>query len=114
MPRYHVKITGKDYEAMADLVRKYKVNVACHTVEKLDGGYRVDAHADGRQLRTLEAAGYKVDRYDDLDKEGKKRQKEVRKVTKKAVAAEQLAVATRPPNLNGVELWKALAAVPSP
>ena len=114
MPRYHVKITGKDYEAMADLVRKYKVNVARHTVEKLDGGYRVDAHADGRQLRTLEAAGYKVDRYEDLDKEGKKRQKEVRKVTKKAVAAEQLAVATSAHYLNVVEVEKALAAVAAP
>ncbi len=28
MPRYHVKITGKDYSAMADLVLKYKVLVA--------------------------------------------------------------------------------------
>ena len=35
MPRYHVKISGADYDAMADLVRKYKVNVARHTVEKL-------------------------------------------------------------------------------
>jgi hypothetical protein len=25
MPRYHVRITGKDYEAMADLVRKYRL-----------------------------------------------------------------------------------------
>lgn len=66
MPRYHVKITGKDCDAMADLVRKYKVNVARHTVQKLDEGYRVDAHADGRKLRALEAAGYKVDRYEEL------------------------------------------------
>ena len=48
MPRYHVKITGKDYEAMADLVRQYKVTVARHTVERpKKGGYTVDAHATG-------------------------------------------------------------------
>ena len=41
MPRYHVKITGRDYNAMADLVRKYNVHVARHTVEKLAKGYRV-------------------------------------------------------------------------
>jgi murein tripeptide amidase MpaA len=114
MPRYHVKITGKDYDAMADLVRKYEVNVARHTVEKLDEGYRVDAHADGRKLRALEAAGYKVDRYEDVDKEGKKRQKEVRKVTKKAVAAEALAVASSAHYLNVVEVEKALAAIGDP
>ena len=114
MPRYHIKITGKDYDAMADLVRKYKVTVASHTVEKLAGGYRVDAHAEGRQLRTLEAAGYKIDRYEDVDKEGKKRQQEVRKVTKKAVAAEQLAVATSSHYLNVVEVESALAAVAAP
>ena len=84
MPRYHVKISGADYDAMADLVRKYKVNVARHTVEKLaDGGYRVDAHANGTQLRLLEKAGYSVERYEDADKLGKARQAEVRKPGKK-------------------------------
>jgi len=86
MPRYHVKITGKDYEAMADLVRIYKVHVARHTVEKLAKGYRVDAHADGRQIRALESAGYKIKRLEDLDKEGKVRQREVRKPAKKVPA----------------------------
>jgi hypothetical protein len=64
MPRFHVKITGKDYDAMADLVRKYKVNVAMHTVETLAKGYRIDAHATGAQLTKLEAAGYGVVRYE--------------------------------------------------
>jgi carboxypeptidase T len=111
MPRYHVRITAKDYDAMADLVRKYKVNVARHTVEKLDGGYRIDAHADGRQLRRLEGAGYKIERLEDVDKEGKKRQKEIRKVSKKAFAAEQLAVATSASYLTVDLVEKALATV---
>jgi murein tripeptide amidase MpaA len=85
MPRYHVKITGRDYQAMADLVLKYNVHVARHTVEKLARGYRVDAQADGRQLRALEAAGYKIKRLEDIDKEGKKRQREVRQAAKKIV-----------------------------
>ena len=49
MPRYHVNISGPDYEAMADLVRKYGVTVAAHTVERAEGGYRVDAHANGHR-----------------------------------------------------------------
>ncbi len=68
MPRYHVKITGKDYEAMADLVRKYKVTVARHTVERpKKGGYTVDAHATGSQIRQLTAAGYTVTQREDVD-----------------------------------------------
>src|SRR5215813_13716881 len=84
MPRYHVKITGRDYQAMADLVLKYNVHVARHTVEKLAKGYRVNAQADGRQLRALEAAGYKIKRIEDIDKEGRKRQREVRAARKPA------------------------------
>ena len=111
MPRFHVKITGKDYDAMADLVRKYKINVAIHTVEKLAKGYRIDAHATGAQLTKLEAAGYGVVRYENADKEGKARQKEVRKATKKGVAAEGLAVSTSSSYLNVVDVETALAAV---
>jgi carboxypeptidase T len=110
MPRFHVRIAGPDYNAMADLVRKYKINVARHTVEKLAEGYRIDAHANGRQLRALESAGYEVERYEDLDKEGKTRQKEVRKVAKKAAAAEALHVPARTQYLNVVEVETALAA----
>ena len=111
MPRYHVKITGRDYDAMADLVRKYKISVARHTVEKLPKGYRIDAHANGTQLSALEAAGYGIERYEDADKEGKARQKEVRKVSKKAAPAEALHVPTSHQYLNVVEVETALAAV---
>jgi hypothetical protein len=72
---------------MAGLVRKYKVTVARHTVEKLDKGYRIDAHSNGQQIRTLESTGYRVVRLEDTDKGGKARQKEVRKVTTKAPEA---------------------------
>ena len=84
MPRYRVTITGKDYDAMADLVRKYHVTVARHTVRKLPkGGFQVHAHAGGVQLRALTAAGYKIKRFEDVDKAGKQRQAEVRTAAKK-------------------------------
>jgi murein tripeptide amidase MpaA len=99
---------------MADLVRKYKVNVARHTVDKLkEGGYRVDAHANGAQIRSLEAAGYKVERYEDADKTGKARQAEIRKPGKKSLA-EARAVATAGQYLNVVEVESALAAAAGP
>lgn len=110
MPRYHVKITGKNYPALADLVLKYKINVARHTIEQVQAGYRVDAHATGAEITKLTTAGYKVERYENADKEGKARQKEVRKLTKKAVAAEELAVETIGGYLNIVEVETALAS----
>ena len=72
---YHARITGSDYAAMADLVTKYKVTVARHTVEKVAQGYRVDAHASDEQIRALEAAGYKVERLEDAQIQGVARQK---------------------------------------
>jgi murein tripeptide amidase MpaA len=99
---------------MADLVRKYKVNVARHTVEKLaDGGYSVDAHANGTQIRRLEAAGFKVERYEDADKSGKARQAEIGRPGKKGLA-EARAVATAGQYLNVVEVESALAAAAAP
>lgn len=110
MPRFHVKISGPDYEAMADLVRKYHVNVARHTVERLtEGGYRVDAHATGTQLRRLERAGYGIERYEDADKTGKARQAEISKLKVKK-PAEARAVATAGQYLNVAEVEAALAA----
>lgn len=85
MARYRVIITGKDFDAMADLVRKYKLTVARHTAEKLaKAGYRVDAYATDAQIKTLTKAGYKVRRLEDVNKVGKARQTEVRTAAKKA------------------------------
>ena len=110
MPSYHATITGPDQAAMAALVNKYKVTVARHTVEKVAGGFRVDAHASGTQLRSLEKAGYTVERLEDADKTGKARQKEARKLTAQAVAPEALKVAQSTGYLNIDEVEAALAA----
>lgn len=117
MPRFHVKITGANYDAMADLVRKYKIQVNTHTVTKVATHYRVDAHATGTQISRLEAAGYKVVRYENADKVGKQRQQEVRKATKKAKAGRAsvaLRVTTAGKYLNVDEVEQALAAVAAP
>ena len=46
MPRYRVRIAGKHYDAMADLVRKHRLNIAGHTGKKAGRNrYIVDAFA---------------------------------------------------------------------
>jgi hypothetical protein len=90
MPRYRVTIFGRDYDAMADLVRKHKVDVLQQTVRRLDeGGYSVDAVVDDAQMRALEtravdseareAGGYTIERHEDVNEAGKARQEEVSK-----------------------------------
>ena len=95
MPRYRVTIFGRDYEAMADLVRKHKIDVLQQTVRHLDeGGYSVDAIVDDVQMRALETSapepgavetealqtsGYTIERHEDVNEAGKARQEEVSK-----------------------------------
>ena len=91
MPRYRVTIFGRDYDAMADLVRKHKVDVLQQTVRRLDeGGYSVDAIVDDVQMRALEtraveteaareAREYTIERHEDVNEAGKARQEEVSK-----------------------------------
>ena len=87
MPRYRVTIFGRDYDAMADLVRKHKIDVLQQTVRELDGGYSVDAIVDEVQMRALETravetealetSGYTIERHEDVSEAGKARQEEV-------------------------------------
>jgi hypothetical protein len=90
MSRYRVTIFGRDYDAMADLVRKHKVDVLQQTVRRLDeGGYSVDAIVDDVQMRALETrsletegletTGYTIERHEDVNEAGKARQEEVSK-----------------------------------
>ena len=78
MTQFHARITGRDQQAMADLVRKYKVLVARHTVAKVAEGYCVDAHASDEQIRAMTADGYSVEKREDALAEGKARQAEIR------------------------------------
>ncbi|HWQ47740.1 MAG TPA: hypothetical protein VN414_02115 [Methanosarcina sp.] len=78
MTRYRVTISGPTSEAMADLVRKYKIDILGSTVRhSKDTGHAVDAIAQPNEIEMLEAAGYKIQRHEDVDEVGKARQKEV-------------------------------------
>lgn len=79
MPRYLVTIFGKDQDAMADLVREFKIDVLRHTTRQLKKGdrYSVDAVVDYKQIRSLKAKGYEITTRENVDKVGKERQKEV-------------------------------------
>ena len=78
MPRYRITITGKDREAMLDLVRKHKLQVFDHGNRYSDSeGYSVGAVAEPADIHALEKAGYQIQRHEDVDEQGKARQKEV-------------------------------------
>jgi hypothetical protein len=74
MPNYRVTIFGKTYEAMADLVRQYRIDIFGPTARQLDeGGYRVDAYVEEGQISALEAKGYKIERHENTDQLDKER-----------------------------------------
>jgi carboxypeptidase T len=78
MPRYRVAIHGQSPQAMLDLVHKHKVDVLDHGSRKLrDNLYRAYAILDPDQIKALEAAGYQVERHEDVDDNAKIRQREV-------------------------------------
>jgi hypothetical protein len=81
MPRYRISITNPSTEAMADLVRKYKLHVIDHSVrqDKQTGYHHVDAIAQPDEIQLLEANGYHVERHEDIDEIGRARQNEVGK-----------------------------------
>jgi len=78
MPRYRVTITGRGYDAMADLVRKHEVSVL-HTTARHHGRkrYTVQAIVDEEAIPVLEKAGYAVECHEDVDEVGRQRQQEV-------------------------------------
>jgi carboxypeptidase T len=78
MPRYRVTITARTYDAMADLVRRHKLNIAGHTGKATRRGrYVVDAFADSDQIERLRSEGYQVTVREDVQEAGKQRQLEV-------------------------------------
>jgi murein tripeptide amidase MpaA len=78
MPRYRITISASSKEAVADLIRKHRINVFDHGRQSSkDGPYIVDALADDAQMRMLETQGYKVECHEDVDEAGSHRQREV-------------------------------------
>lgn len=84
VPRFRVTIAGKNYDAMADLIRRHKLNIAGHTGKKARRGYVVDAFADSDQIERLRADGYQVEVLEDVDEAGKRRLAEVRSLAVRA------------------------------
>src|SRR5215831_17833574 len=108
MARYRVTIAGKNYDAMADLVRKHRLNIAGHTGKKAGRGrYVVHAFADSDQIERLRSEGYHVDVHEDVEQAGKKRQAEVRS---SAVRALSRNVASADHYLNVADIESSLAA----
>jgi carboxypeptidase T len=69
MSNYHVTIHGADRPALADLVRVHGVHVYPQTLHEGPGDYRVDAVADDDTIERLVAAGFGVDRHEDVDED---------------------------------------------
>jgi hypothetical protein len=67
MTNYHVTIHGADQEAMANLVRTHHVSVIRQTLTTRADDHQVSAIADETTIRRLEAAGYRVERHEDVD-----------------------------------------------
>ncbi len=65
---HRVTIYGRDYDAMADLVRKYQIAVFGNTAKTLgEEGYSVDAFLEEEQIERLEAEDrYRIDRIEDF------------------------------------------------
>jgi hypothetical protein len=63
---------------MADLVREHHLNVL-HRTARHQGRqrYSVEAIVDDSLIPQLEKAGYKVERFEDVDELGRQRQQEI-------------------------------------
>lgn len=108
MPRYRVTVTGKTYDAMADLIRVHGLNLAGHTGKKAGRGrFSTDVFADDEQLARLREAGYELDVHEDVHEAGKRRQAEVRPSGMRAAAA---AVSAADHYLNVADVESSLAS----
>jgi hypothetical protein len=62
MARYRITISGPSNEAMADLIRKHKIQILDHRVShSKDTGHIIDAIAQPNEIQLLEDAGYPLD-----------------------------------------------------
>jgi hypothetical protein len=67
MSIFHITVHGADREAMADLVRVHGVRVLPQTLDEEGPEPRVDAMAGEPTIQRLTDAGYRVERYEDVD-----------------------------------------------
>jgi hypothetical protein len=78
MTRYRITVSSHNRDQMLDLMRKHKIQIFDHGIRRSDKeGYIVDALIEDQNIAVLKAKGYKIERYEDVDQEGKARQHEV-------------------------------------
>jgi carboxypeptidase T len=78
MTRYRITISGSNKAAMADLVRKYDIEVSDHGIHFApDVGYTVTAFATPAEIRKLQQVNYRVVQHEDAGEWGKARQREI-------------------------------------
>jgi len=79
MKRYLVTIFGKDFNSMADLVKKHKIDILRRTVKTLDedGSCRVDAIMNSDQIQILESINYRIEIREDMEQTAKARRNEI-------------------------------------
>jgi carboxypeptidase T len=91
MPRHRYTVYGKDYDAMADLVRKYHVKLWSHDAKGVPGGgFRVDIDAEEEEVTKLVAAAYRAERREDPEVGGRERQAELRAALQRTGPADAL------------------------
>jgi hypothetical protein len=73
----HITVHGDDRAAMADIVRVHGVRVYGQTLKERGGGFQVDGVGDDAAIGRLTAAGYRVDRHEDLDEAAREGLREV-------------------------------------
>ena len=72
MARYRITINGSNRAAMADLVRKFDIEVSDHGIHFApDAGYTVTAFAAPREIEGLQRAGYRIAQHEDVEEEAK-------------------------------------------
>jgi carboxypeptidase T len=112
MSQQRITVFGKDFNAMADLVRKYRISLASHDAKSVPtGGYRVDVFADEGEIAKLAAAGYQVMRHGDTRQASHDRQAELRKAVAKTGPAHAGNLATLDRYLLVEEVESALGQV---
>jgi carboxypeptidase T len=67
MATLHITVHGADRAAMADIVRVHGVRVYGQTLKEVGDGLQVDGVGDDAAIDRLTAAGYRVDRHEDID-----------------------------------------------
>ena len=72
MARYHITVSGGDRKTFTQLARRKRVGVVRHLGSEFEeGGHRVSAVADAEQIRALKAAGFVVERHENVDRAAK-------------------------------------------